>query len=49
MARRSLIRVFVAIVLNLMLVPVLAAQERFPDGKKIPGWFSQPRKAELKA
>ena len=49
MARRSLIRVCSAIVLGFLLTPALTAQERFPDGKKIPGWFSQPRKAELKA
>ena len=49
MVRRSLIRVFIVIVLGWMLAPALTAQERFPDGKKIPGWFSQPRKAELKA
>ena len=49
MARRSLIRVCSAIVLGFLLTPALTAQERFPDGKKIPGWFSQLRKAELKA
>ena len=49
MARRSLIRVCSAIVLGFLLTPALMAQERFPDGKKIPGWFSQLRKVELKA
>ena len=32
----------------LLLAPAMTAQERFPDGKKIPGWFSESRKADLK-
>ena len=48
MARRNLIQVFVAIAVGFLLAPALTAQERFPDGKKIPEWFSMPQKADLK-